>query len=117
TSHTLPSYTRVDSKISTSRRSSRSDAGETGEADAAASVSIAPACGAPGSPILDVEQLARTVTLDRGADETAEQRVRVGRTRAQLGVRLRRDVERVHVPRQLDVLDEVAAGPGSREHE
>ena len=35
--------------------------------------------------------------------------------RAQLRVRLRSDIERVHVARQLDVLDEVTVGRRSRE--
>ena len=43
--------------------------------------------------------------------------MRVGRPRPQLGVRLRRDIERVHVARQLDVFDERAVGARAREHE
>ena len=69
------------------------------------------------SAIVDVEQLAGTVTLERRADEPAEQRMRIGRARAQLGVRLRGDVVRVHVARQLDVLDEVAVGREPREEQ
>ena len=70
--------------------------------------------GSRSSAILDVEQLAGAVALEGRADESAEQRMRVGRPRAQLGVRLRRDVVRVHVARQLDVLDEVAVGREAR---
>src|SRR5690606_18532331 len=60
------------------------------------------------SVIVDVEQLARSVAVERRRHEAAEERVRVRRARPQLGVRLRRDVVRMHVARKLDELDEVA---------
>src|SRR4051794_23143945 len=44
---------------------------------------------------------------DRRLHQPGEQRVRPGRARAQLGVRLRRHVVRMHLTRQLDELDEV----------
>ena len=43
-------------------------------------------------------------------DEAREQRVRAGRAGAELRVRLGADVVRVHVARQLDVLDQAAVG-------
>ena len=73
--------------------------------------------GERGQPFADVEQQARLLALERRADESAEQRVRVVRAAAELGVRLRADVERVHVARQLDELDEVAVGRHAREHQ
>ena len=61
--------------------------------------------------------LAGAVALEGRADEPAEQRMRVGRPRAQLGVRLRRDVVRVDLARQLDVLDKVSVGREAREEQ
>ena len=58
---------------------------------------------------------ARLLALERRADEPAEQRMRAVRAAAQLGVGLGADVERVHVARQLDELDEVPVGRDARE--
>ena len=51
-------------------------------------------------------QLELALAGQRGPDQPGEQRVRPGRARAQLGVRLGGDVVRVHVARQLDELDQ-----------
>ena len=61
------------------------------------------------------EQLA--LALDGGLDQPGEQRVRPGRPRAQLGVRLRGHVVGVHVGRQLDELDQVVVRRGAGEHQ
>src|SRR3954452_3915470 len=55
---------------------------------------------------LVVDQPARPLPLERGADESAEQRMRPRRPGPELRMRLRTDVERVLVARQLDELDQ-----------
>src|SRR4051794_28449286 len=57
-----------------------------------------------------LEEAGGLLALEGGADEPLEQRVRVVRARPQLGVGLGADVERVHLARELDELDQVAVG-------
>ena len=67
---------------------------------------------------VDVGERHRDTATSVGRrDQTAEQRVRLGRARAQLGVGLGRDVVRVHVARQLDELDQTAVRRGAGEPE
>ena len=57
---------------------------------------------------LHLDEALAAATLEGGADESCEERVRAVRPGEELGVRLRRDVLRVHLARQLDELDEGA---------
>ena len=63
------------------------------------------------------EEACRLATLDRRACQAREERVGATRARAQLWVSLGRDVVRVHLTRQLDVLDEFAVWAQARERE
>ena len=73
--------------------------------------------GSAAQPGLVDREAELLLPLDRGPDQPGEQRVRPGRARAQLGVRLGGDVVGVHVARQLDELDQAVVGRGPGEHQ
>src|SRR3954451_6395882 len=60
-----------------------------------------------GRLLLIDRQSGLTLADDRGTDETGEQRMRLGRPRAELRVCLCGDVVRVGLTRQLDELDQL----------
>src|SRR5215207_2352 len=112
-----PPNSKAARRMSQTRPSKTRSLARTGTStDWSASGSIrSPTVVRSSSAIVDIEQEARLLPFECGADESAEQRVRVVRAAAQLGVRLSAHVERMHVAGQLDELDEVPVGRHARE--